>query len=309
MLPDRGAVLLRVLVAEPDADDGRREISVYSRPEDVPDEQAWTRHATGVLVRSAEPAGFDARSWPPTDAEPVELADFYRERAELGLGYGPVFQGLRAVWRRGGELFAEVALPEGDTGDTSGFGLHPALLDAALHCAGPDGAQLPLAWTGVSLYAVGATALRVALSPAGDGYAVRITDVEGAPVASIASVTWDDVAAERLAEGAGRRESLYGVDWVASTPTTTLTPAPVGPEGSSLVVLGGDGLGVAAVPGADVMDLEALKALYPTPEVVVLPVPDSGVVGVSGGVRGSHMGCWRRCVPGWLKNGSPGRGW
>ncbi|WJY36739.1 type I polyketide synthase [Streptomyces sp. P9-2B-2] len=289
VLPDRGAVLLRVLVAEPDADDGGREISVYSRPEDAPDEQAWTRHATGVLVRSAEPAGFDARSWPPTDAEPVELADFYRERAELGLGYGPVFQGLRAVWRRGGELFAEVALPEGEAGDASGFGLHPALLDAALHCAGPDGAQLPLAWTGVSLYAVGATALRVALTPAGDGYAVRVADVEGAPVASIASVTWDDVSAERLAEGTGRRESLYGVDWVAPTPTPTttpaLTPAPVDPEGSSLVVLGGDGLGVAAVPGADVRDLEALKALDPTPEVVVLPVPDSGVVGVSGGVR------------------------
>ncbi|MGA5566827.1 type I polyketide synthase, partial [Streptomyces platensis] len=292
VLPDRGAVLLRVLVAEPDAGGGR-EVGVYSRPEGVPDEQAWTRHATGVLARSAEPVGFDVRTWPPADAEPVEVADFYRERAELGLGYGPVFQGLRAVWRRGGELFAEVALPEGDAGGTSGFGLHPALLDAALHCAGPDGARLPLAWSGVSLHAVGATALRVALSPAGDGYAVRIADVEGAPVASIACVTWDGVSAERLAEGAGRRESLYGVDWVAPTsapapaltPTSAPTAAPVDPEGSSLVVLGGDGLGVAAVPGADVMDLEALKALDPTPEVVVLPVPDSGVVGVSGGVR------------------------
>ncbi|GAO07616.1 type I polyketide synthase [Streptomyces lydicamycinicus] len=282
VLPEHAAVLLRVLVAEPDADGGR-EISVYSRPEDVPDEQAWTRHATGVLARSAEPAGFDAQSWPPTDAAPVELADFYRERAELGLGYGPVFQGLRAVWRRGGELFAEVALPEGDTGDTSGFGLHPALLDAALQCAGPDGAQLPLAWTGVSLHAVGATALRVALTPAGDGYAVRIADVEGAPVASIASVTWDDVPAERLAEGSGRRGSLYGVDWVAPDPAPAA--APVDPEGTSLVVLGGDGLGVGTAPGGDFLDLEALKALDPTPEVVVLPVPDSGVVGVSGGVR------------------------
>ncbi|WP_432143704.1 type I polyketide synthase [Streptomyces sp. bgisy084] len=278
VLPDRAAVLLRVLVAEPDADGGR-EISVYSRSEDVPDEQAWIRHASGVLTRSAEPAGFDARTWPPTDAEPVDPADFYRERAELGLGYGPLFQGLRAVWRRGAELFAEVALPEGDAGDPSGFGLHPALLDAALHCAGPDGAQLPLSWTGVSLHAVGATALRVALTPAGDGYAVRIADVEGAPVASIASVTWDDMPVERIAEVAGRRESLYGLDWVAPT------AAPVDPEGSSLVVLGGDGLGVGAASGGAVMDLEALKVLDPTPEVVVLPVPDSGVVGVSGGVR------------------------
>ncbi|MGY5123583.1 SDR family NAD(P)-dependent oxidoreductase [Streptomyces nigrescens] len=278
VLPDRGAVLLRVLVAEPDADGGR-ELTVHSRSEDAPDEQAWTRHATGVLTRSAEPAVFDARTWPPAEAERVELEDFYRERADLGLGYGPVFQGLRAVWRRGAELFAEVALPEGDTGDTAGFGLHPALLDAALQFAGPAGAHLPLAWTRVSLHAVGATALRVTLTPAGDGYSVRLADTEGDPVASIACVTWDEVPAERLAEAVGRRESLYGVDWVA--PSTTR----VDPEGSSLVVLGDDGLGVGAALGADVMDLEAVKALDPTPEVVVLPVPDSGVVGVSGGVR------------------------
>ncbi|MFC9878544.1 type I polyketide synthase [Streptomyces libani] len=279
VLPDRGAVLLRVLVAEPGADEAR-ELTVYSRSEDAPDEQAWTRHATGVLTRGAEPAAFDARTWPPAEAERVELEDFYRERADLGLGYGPVFQGLRAVWRRGGELFAEVALPEGDTGDTAGFGLHPALLDAALQFAGPAGAHLPLAWAGVSLHAVGATALRVALTPAGDGYSVRLADTEGDPVASIAAVTWDEVPAERLAEAAGRRESLYGVDWVAAS------TARVDPEGSALVVLGDDdGLGVGAALGADVMDLDAVKALDPTPEVVVLPVPDSGVVGVSGGVR------------------------
>nr|WSX19092.1 type I polyketide synthase [Streptomyces tubercidicus] len=284
VLPECGAVLLRVLVAEAgtgaEADaDGGREITIYSRSEDAPDEQEWTRHATGVLTRSDEPARFDARSWPPAEAEPVEREDFYRERAELGLGYGPVFQGLRAVWRRGAELFAEVALPEGDTGDTAGFGVHPALLDAALQFAAPDGAHLPIAWTGVSLHAVGATALRVALTPAGDGYSVRLADAEGDPVAAISSVTWGEVSAERLAEGAGRRQSLYGVDWVA--PATT----PADPEGSSLVVLGGAGLGGGTVPGADVMDLEAVKALDPTPEVVVLPVPDAGVVGVSGGVR------------------------
>lgn len=91
--------------------------------------------------------------------------------------------------------------------------------------AAPDGAHLPLAWTGVSLHAVGATALRVALTPAGDGYSVRLADAEGDPVAAISSVTWGEVSAERLAEGAGRRQSLYGVDWVA--PATT----PADPEG------------------------------------------------------------------------------
>ena len=37
---------------------------------------------------------------------------FYERLAERGFAYGPVFRGLRAVWRRGDEVFAEVGLPE-----------------------------------------------------------------------------------------------------------------------------------------------------------------------------------------------------
>ncbi|WP_324605153.1 polyketide synthase dehydratase domain-containing protein, partial [Streptomyces sp. NRRL WC-3549] len=59
---------------------------------------------------------------------------FYEELLGLGYGYGPAFQGLRAVWRRGEHVFAEVALPEEISGD--GFGVHPALLDSALHAMG-----------------------------------------------------------------------------------------------------------------------------------------------------------------------------
>ncbi|MGQ5641022.1 MULTISPECIES: polyketide synthase dehydratase domain-containing protein, partial [unclassified Streptomyces] len=57
----------------------------------------------------------------------------YERFAGLGLSYGPVFRGLRGVWRRGGEVFAEVGLPEEQETVAGRFGLHPALLDAALH--------------------------------------------------------------------------------------------------------------------------------------------------------------------------------
>ena len=64
----------------------------------------------------------------------------YDRLAEAGLEYGPVFQGLRGVWRRGGEVFAEVALPPSGSAEESGaFGLHPALLDAALHALAASG--------------------------------------------------------------------------------------------------------------------------------------------------------------------------
>ena len=80
-----------------------------------------------------------------------------------GYEYGPAFQGLRAVWRDGADVLAEVALPEA-AGKPGGFGIHPALLDAALQSAlllgepGDDGrVWLPFAWNGVSLWAAGAT--------------------------------------------------------------------------------------------------------------------------------------------------------
>ncbi|WP_420897070.1 polyketide synthase dehydratase domain-containing protein, partial [Kitasatospora aureofaciens] len=59
------------------------------------------------------------------------MSGLYEGLAGAGFGYGPAFRGLRAAWRRGDEVFAEVALPEGTEG--AGFGLHPALFDACLH--------------------------------------------------------------------------------------------------------------------------------------------------------------------------------
>ncbi|WP_425311150.1 polyketide synthase dehydratase domain-containing protein, partial [Kitasatospora aureofaciens] len=87
--------------------------------------------------------------------------------AGAGFGYGPAFRGLRAAWRRGDEVFAEVALPEGTEG--AGFGLHPALFDACLHgfaLAGSEGEAggVPFAWEEVSLHAAGASAVRVRLT-------------------------------------------------------------------------------------------------------------------------------------------------
>ena len=62
---------------------------------------------------------------------------------------------------------AEIRLPE--DGTEAGFGIHPALLDAALHPAGAAfegdsaGGVLPFSWNGVTLHATGATNLRVRL--------------------------------------------------------------------------------------------------------------------------------------------------
>lgn len=141
--------------------EGRRTLTIFSRRADVPD-ASWTRNADGVLAVDQDdtpPARPDV--WPPEVAEPVPLGDLYPRLARVGYGYGTAFQGLKAVWKRGDDLFAEAELPQdAGVGATSGagagaFGLHPALLDAVLHVnlveLAEGEAVLPFSWSGVTL--------------------------------------------------------------------------------------------------------------------------------------------------------------
>ncbi len=93
------------------------------------------RHATGALGPVEPRPAFDASAWPPPGAEPLDSADLYERLAAIGLDYGPAFQGLEAAWRLGEEIYAEVSLAPEQEPEAGRFGLHPALLDAALHAA------------------------------------------------------------------------------------------------------------------------------------------------------------------------------
>ncbi|MEU7791018.1 type I polyketide synthase [Amycolatopsis sp. NPDC049159] len=240
VLREQDAVAIQVAVGGPDAD-GRRELTIHSRPEG---RDEWTAHAAGVLApaAAAEPAAL--AEWPPAGAEPVDVTGFYDTLAASGFGYGPAFRGLRAAWRAGAEIYAEVALPEQQ--QAGAFGLHPALLDAALHALGlrdgETGPRLPFAWTGVTLHATGAAALRVRLRPgAGDAVAVDVADATGAPVASVAALVLRPVSAEQL-RGPDGGDSLFSVEW---------TPIPVPePTAGRYAVIGPDPLGLVAGLGS-----------------------------------------------------------
>ncbi|WP_344318191.1 type I polyketide synthase, partial [Streptomyces javensis] len=135
VLPEAGGVQLQLSVGEPDGS-GRRAFEVYSRFEDAAADEPWLRHASGALVAGASEAPFDLGAWPPAGATPVELDGLYEGMAGLGLAYGPVFRGLTSAWRLGDEVYTELELPEGARSDAGAFGLHPALLDSALHAVG-----------------------------------------------------------------------------------------------------------------------------------------------------------------------------
>nr|WLE93515.1 PKS T1(KS-AT-DH-KR-KS-AT-KR) [Streptomyces sp.] len=221
VLPERGGVQLQVKVGEPD-ETGARPIAIYARPEDDA-EQPWARHAAGFVSSGAEAPGFEFVEWPPPDAVAVPVENLYSELSAAGLEYGPAFRGLTAAWRRGDEVFAEVDLPDG--GEADAFGLHPALLDSALHAlgfagSGADGTHLPFSWTGLTLFAAGASALRVKLAPAAAGIAVQLADSTGTPVASIDSLVLRPISPDQLNTAAGPDGVLFDLSW------TTIHPAP-----------------------------------------------------------------------------------
>ncbi|GII95401.1 hypothetical protein Ssi02_56320 [Sinosporangium siamense] len=210
VLPEQGGVRVQVVVGAGDAS-GARQVDVYSRQDGA---DTWTRHASGTIGPDAGGPAADLSHWPPAGAEPMDVRDRYDRLAEWGYVYGSAFQGLRAAWRRGDEIYAEVVLPPGH--EDAGFGVHPALLDAALHAremrAGDGRVLLPFAWRGVRLHARGATALRVRLTPAGpDAFRVEAADELGRPVVEAGSLSVRSVAERQLT---GRPSaSLFTVEW------------------------------------------------------------------------------------------------
>ncbi|MGY5138787.1 type I polyketide synthase, partial [Streptomyces nigrescens] len=267
VLPARGGVRIQITVDAPD-ENGRRELSVFSQAEDADDTRPWTRHATGVLAAGPAPVpAFPETSWPPAAAEPLTVDGLYDELAATGFGYGPVFQGVRAAWRRGEDLYAEVALPDEPAAQADGYGLHPALLEAVVQTlsraeSGTDGPRLPSSWSGIRLHAEGATTLRVKISPAGaDGFSVLAADADNAVVASVDRVARRAVTADELTTGSHTPESLYRLDW---------TPVPAAERTGGTWAVLGDDPALAAALGASVLDPEDTDA--PVPDTVVLPV-------------------------------------
>ncbi|MDX3524063.1 type I polyketide synthase [Streptomyces scabiei] len=253
VLAEDEARRLRLTVDAPDPE-GRRAVALYSRPDDPESTAPWVRHAGGTLAETPASAPADPGRWPPGDgAERLDLDHLYADFEAAGVHYGPLFQGLRAAWRVGDEIHAEVALPESAPGTReSGFAVHPALLDAALQTVAlrPDGTRgadpgrtgavpLPFSWHDVTLAPAADPVLRVVLAPAeqdGDAVSVRITDRTGRPVVTVGALTL------RAAAGApaAAERSLFRLDWtrLPGTEPSNGTWATLGTSGGGLLPAG-----------------------------------------------------------------------
>ncbi|ADI03847.1 type I polyketide synthase [Streptomyces bingchenggensis BCW-1] len=289
LLPQRGGVVLQISVGAPDGE-GRREFAAYARSHDDVSgtenaqgtegleaaTQSWTRHATGTLTAATPPAaaaGPKAEAWPPGEADALDL----------------------------------LRLPEPQARDAGRFGIHPALLDAALHTLGldpalseepadaPEGqraARLPFVWRGVTLHRRGGEVLRVRLSPGpGNGVvAIEATDESGRPVASVEALVLRPVSAgEVRAAHSEHHESLFGLEWPAVTlPAADPSPSGQSPSGhspsdpSSFAVVGTDPSGLPYRRHDDWTALLSTVEADGAPELIVVPCggdEDGDVVG------------------------------
>ncbi|WP_146193942.1 type I polyketide synthase, partial [Streptomyces sp. MA5143a] len=267
VVPERGAVQVQIAVHT--TDDDRHTVTIHSRRADADPGTPWSRHATGTLARSTDPAGFDLGAWPPPGADPCDLSTFYDTLVGSGYQYGPVFQGLNAMWVRGEDTFAEIDLPDDHHDAAARYGIHPALLDAALHAtmlatAGDGRTRLPFVWNGITLHATGATRLRAHITAAGtDATTIRLADDTGAPVAVIGSLVARTVTEDQLGRPA-TSVPVHRLSWTELTAPTAAAPLDV------LPVTGPQDVTEAATaaPGLLLLELDGTDGERSVPETV-----------------------------------------
>jgi acyl transferase domain-containing protein/nucleoside-diphosphate-sugar epimerase len=282
-VPDQGALQLQLRIGAP-GDDGGRPLWCHTRPVHEPDAH-WTEHAHGRLTPeppapAPDTTRFAAGQWPPPDATELALDDLYERLADAGVEHGPAARALRAAWRHGDHLYAEIALPK-ETGEHAGFGLHPVLLDGALHAAhlvteaeqAEPERLLAVQWSEVSLHAVAATDLRIRLTGSGDTRDLVAADPSGAPVLTARAVVLRPAErrADAPAAGPDLRTSLFRLDWEERPVPAAAEPAPwyvLGPDDTATAL----GLSSLAEP---VKSLDELRESDDAP-VRLLAVPLTG---------------------------------
>ncbi|MFI1358051.1 SDR family NAD(P)-dependent oxidoreductase [Streptomyces sp. NPDC020898] len=335
LLSDSAAVRLRLVVGAADAE-GRSAVTVHSRPDerDERDEHGehagtpvWTKHAEAIVAPapSAPDGDTDGNStlvragWSTQGTDGFWPADFYAAFAERGYGYGPLFQGVRSGHHDGTDVYAEVALERRTTTGAKGFGIHPALLDAAFQTMSlgsffPDDgrARVPFTLRGIRLYATGAERLRVRVSGAGDD-AVRVecADDQGRLVCEIDALAVRPVSPDQFrpaGQDAGRG-LLHRVEWPvlsssasSASVASEASAAAAATAGRWLVVgdEGGfglaEGLHLAGIPNERCKYLA--DAIAATGSFIAAPVPRSLAMDADAVRRAVHQAL--ELVQGWL---------
>ena len=145
LLPDGQARTTQVIVTP----EGARSavVQIYSRPDQAPDEAAWTFHARAT-ARASE-RGANAGALPSAESiearcpEVLAGADFYARAGQHGMNFGPHFRWIEQIGRGTGEAIGQLRRAR-PIDAIDGSPIHPGLVDAGFQLlaaaapAGPD---------------------------------------------------------------------------------------------------------------------------------------------------------------------------
>ena len=245
---------------------GVRSIRVSSAMADGGDEPAWREHAT---MRASSRSGDVARggaTFAETRAlctEAIDTHEFYERLSRAGLGFGPIFRGMRELRVGPSQAVGRIALPDGALEGAQQWLLHPAQLDACFHVIGarlaaersaadPDVVYLPIAIDALTLLRAATPELMCVATLRAERKGqelLRVADLrletpDGELVATINGLTLRRVTPDvlqRAIAGNDLRQTVSRVVWVPRVPSSSASR----PSGRVLVVPDASGIGAA----------------------------------------------------------------
>lgn len=132
ILQDEGARTVQLVLTPQDSDQTSFQLASFIG------EDKWRTHTTGTIRvgpdhQSAMLDEIGLETIQGRCQKEIDVAVFYDKLREIGLDYGPHFQGVNQLWRGDNEALAQVRLPESIIAEAGEYQLHPALLDACFH--------------------------------------------------------------------------------------------------------------------------------------------------------------------------------
>ena len=139
-LPDEGDQTTQIVLSNVEADHASFEIFSLQESASNPAQENWKLHASGTI--RSEPVGsssvetVDLEQLKKVCPNPFDVAPYYQRLADLGLEYGPAFQGIHQIWGGESEVLGQIILPAENLSESQNYQLHPALLDACFQLLG-----------------------------------------------------------------------------------------------------------------------------------------------------------------------------
>ncbi len=248
VLPNEGEKTVQIAVSAAEADRAAFEIFSLEEGANQP-EESWKTHASGVILLNSAPDEktnlVDVEQLKRVCQEPVNVATFYQQLADLGIDYGPAFQGLSQIWHGTDEALGLITLSPDQAAGSANYQLHPALLDACFQLLGaatPSSVQqenekvyLPVGLQALKVYQAGQSQVWVhfsfssaltndkgALKDSLDGN-IKLFNEDGTLIAEVAGLQIRRTSREAIRPTPQRKieDWLYELNWQLSPKPAT----------------------------------------------------------------------------------------